>query len=86
MYYLSSPENSWPRNSGNRDKGYQSDISRNQIAEILVAIKARAEENLFAGLRIALDNVSAEDIQEWVASCGYINLKIKTPQDRSDYA
>jgi hypothetical protein len=35
-------------------------------------IKARSHEELFVGVGKALDLVSADDAEEWFASCGYV--------------
>jgi transposase len=43
-----------------------------KVKQILRGIKARTNEELFAGVGKALDLVSADDAEGWFASCGYI--------------
>jgi transposase len=43
-----------------------------KVKQILRGIKARPHEELFAGVGIALDLVSAANAEGWFASCGYI--------------
>jgi transposase len=43
-----------------------------KVKQVLRGIKARTNEELFAGTGKALDLVSAGDAEGWFASCGYI--------------
>ena len=43
-----------------------------KVKQRLRSLKARTQEELFAAIAKALDMVTADDVQGWFQSCGYI--------------
>lgn len=46
-----------------------------KVKQLLRGMKARTNDDLFAGVGKALDRVSANDAQGWFKSCGYIQFE-----------
>jgi hypothetical protein len=46
-----------------------------KVKQILRGIKARTYEELLAGVKTALNLVSANDAQGWFVSCGYTQVE-----------
>jgi transposase len=46
-----------------------------KVKQVLRGIKARTNEELFAGIGNALELVSANDAQGWFKSCGYTQFE-----------